>query len=89
MTLREQLIAALDGFLSGSRISESRLSTVVFGGGTRISAIRADGDVNTKTFEHAMNWLSTNWPDGCNWPEKVDRPNDAERSRPVEAGMNQ
>jgi len=74
MTLRENLIAALTAYVSGSEIGEARLSTVLLGSGARIAKIRNGGDVNTATYERAMLWLSENWPDGCDWPAGVPRP---------------
>lgn len=74
MTLREQLIAAFETFVSHSRMGQRRLSTILFGSGVRFDQILAGSDFSTGTFERAMKWLSDNWPENAAWPQGVDRP---------------
>lgn len=74
MTLREKLLAASDAYCQATSLSVSRLSTIMLGGGHRLSGVAAGKDINTKTYESAMQWLSDNWPDDAGWPEGVERP---------------
>lgn len=74
ITLREQLLTVADAYLAAGKISRTRLSTIIFNGGLALDRIAAGGDLNTGTFEKAMQWFSTNWPEGVSWPENIDRP---------------
>lgn len=58
----------------GSRISRSRLSTIVFNDGKTLDRIAAGGDLNTRSYEKAVRWFAANWPEGLDWPEGVERP---------------
>lgn len=80
MTLRESLITVFDAYVAAGRVGRARLSTIVFGSGMRFDRILEGSDVSTGTFERAMLWLSTNWPDGAEWPAGVARPAPAEIS---------
>lgn len=55
-------------------MSRDRLSTIILSGGKRLQNIDSGRDLNTATFERAMQWLSDNWPDGAVWPAEVPRP---------------
>jgi len=50
------------------------VSTLIFNDGKRLNAIRDGGDLATSKFEHALAWLSDNWPDDKPWPKRVARP---------------
>lgn len=53
----------------------ARVSTLIFNDGKKLKAIAEQGvDLSTGKFEFAMQWFSTNWPDGAEWPADVDRP---------------
>lgn len=55
-------------------MSRDRLSTIVLSGGKRLQNIASGRDLNTATFERAMQWFSDNWPDGAVWPADIPRP---------------
>lgn len=55
-------------------LSISRVSTLVFNDGKRLSSILAGGDLYTSRYEHALAWFSANWPEGAEWPADVPRP---------------
>jgi hypothetical protein len=81
MTLKEQLLSVGDAFAAAVGLSRSRVSTVVLNRGSTLDAIAAGKvDVTTGTFEKAMFWFSSNWPDGVDWPVDVVRP---QPERPV------
>ena len=33
-----------------------------------------NGRVTVRRVERALQWLSDNWPDGCEWPADIPRP---------------
>jgi hypothetical protein len=74
MTLREQLLLVADRFADASGIGRKRVSTIVLNGGGKLDAIAAGRDLTTGSFERAMTWFSSNWPEGADWPEGVERP---------------
>lgn len=75
MTLRDQLISVSDAYAAAMKIGRQRVSTIVLQRGATLQKI-ADGaaDVTTGTFERAMLWFSTHWPEAAEWPEGVARP---------------
>ncbi len=74
MTLTEQLLRVSDVYCAAVNRSRSRISTIVLGGGDRIDGIASGKDLNTRSFEKAMLWFASNWPEGVDWPEGVERP---------------
>lgn len=74
MTLRNQLLAAAAAYADLVGIKRTWLSTLLFTDGKRLDLIAGGRDLNTKTFERAMQWLSDHWPEGAAWPDGVDRP---------------
>lgn len=74
MTLVSQLITVVDAFCAARRLSRARISTLVFNAGSRLGQIADGGDLHTGSFEHAMRWLSSNWPEAVAWPTDVPRP---------------
>lgn len=78
MSFTDQLIAVASAYSEATGTSMSTLSTKLFNGGSRLQAIAAGGDLNTRNFENAMRWFSENWPEGQQWPVGVGRPLPAE-----------
>lgn len=75
MTLREQLAGLIEAFSEASGLSISRVSTLIFGGGHRATRLIAgETDVNTATYERAVQYMSDNWPEGHPWPGSIPRP---------------
>ena len=74
MTLTDQLLLVSDAYCAAVNRSRSRISTIVFGGGDRIDGIARGKDLNTRSFEKAMQWFASNWPEAVAWPEGVIRP---------------
>lgn len=83
MTLRDQLLSIAEIHAEAAGISRAWLSTKLFNDGKRLDVIAAGRDLNTRTFERAMEWFSQNWPEGAQWPEGVARPG-GEDARPGE-----
>lgn len=82
MKLRSQLVTVSDAYCAATRLSRSRVSTIVLNRGATLDGL-AEGraDVTTGTFEKAMRWFLDNWPDGAEWPRDVDMPV-ADEARP-------
>lgn len=74
MNMRGQLIVITDAYCAKAQMSRARLSTILFDAGHRLDNIAKGRDLNTGTFERAMQWLSDHWPEGAAWPDGVDRP---------------
>lgn len=91
MTLTEQLIIISDLWCRGAGRSRSRVSTLVFGDGSRLDGIVAGKDLNTRSWERAMAWFSANWPEGLAWPEGVERPQavTGDDQRPAATSLDQ
>lgn len=85
MMLRDQLVRVTDCYGAALGIGRQRVSTIVLNRGPTLDGLAAGKkDVNTGTFERAMQWLSDNWPEGAEWPAEVERPN-ASEDRAAEA----
>ncbi|MGJ8570203.1 MAG: hypothetical protein ACSHXI_05810 [Hoeflea sp.] len=75
MMLRDQLVRVTDCYGAALGIGRQRVSTLVLNRGPTLDGLAAGKkDVNTGTFERAMQWLSDNWPEGAEWPVDVERP---------------
>lgn len=75
MSFISQLITVADAFCDARRLSRRRVSTLVFNDGKRLTRLADEGrDLHTGSFEHAMRWFSSNWPEGVAWPSDVPRP---------------
>lgn len=75
MMLRDQLVRVTDCYGAALGIGRQRVSTIVLNRGPTLDGLATGKkDVNTGTFERAMRWLSSNWPDGAVWPADVARP---------------
>lgn len=74
MTLIEQLLQVVEVYRSARRLSLGRVSTLIFGDGTKLAKLNAGGDLTTARFEGAMQTLARDWPEGAVWPRGVSRP---------------
>jgi hypothetical protein len=74
LTLTDRLLKVADAYCAKVERSRARISTIIFGSGDRIDGVAEGKDLNTRSFERAMQWFSSNWPDGLIWPEGVERP---------------
>jgi len=74
MMLREQIVVVADRYAEAAGIGRKRVSTIVLNRGSKLDDIARGGDLATGTFERAMRWFSTNWPQDLDWPDGVDRP---------------
>jgi hypothetical protein len=74
MTLIDQLLRVADQYGQASRLSPSRVSTIIFNDGKILRKLGEGGDITTSRLERALQWLSDNWPEGAEWPDGVPRP---------------
>lgn len=72
--LTQRLILVSDLYCAAVKLSRGRVSTLVFGSGSRLAGVAEGKDLNTRSYEHAMRWFAENWPEGPAWPEGVERP---------------
>jgi len=86
MLMTARLLALSDCYSAATGMSRSRISTIVFNDGKALGRISAGGDLNTRSFEKAMFWFASNWPEGAAWPEGVDRPLDVTFAEQSEEG---
>lgn len=70
----EQLFALVDAFCKARKLSEARVSTMVFNGGSRLAHIREGKDIGVRILERSFQWFSDHWPNGAEWPASVPRP---------------
>jgi len=79
MNLRSQLIAVSDAYCAATKLSRARVSTLVLNRGATLEKLASgESDINTGTFEKALEWFSARWPDGAAWPPSVSRPQPSE-----------
>ncbi len=74
LTMRDRLLLVADLWCAATERSRSRLSTLLFSNGRRLDAIAEGGDLTTRSFERAMEWLSSEWLPDFPWPSDVPRP---------------
>lgn len=74
MSLTESLIAVSDAYCAAIGLSRARVSTLIFGSGSRLDGVAAGRDLNTRSYEKAMRWFAAHWPAGVAWPAGVERP---------------
>lgn len=74
MRLIDGLLIVCDRYCRLAGIRRGTLSTRLFGRGTKLDDLVAGGDLNTGTFERAMQWFSDHWPKGAAWPDEIPRP---------------
>ncbi|MDO8912325.1 MAG: hypothetical protein Q8N10_03445 [Phenylobacterium sp.] len=81
MSAIDQLLELTAEYRRASGIDTKTLSWRVFGDSKKLGAIVDGADIQTKRLERAVQWLSSNWPEGATWPKGVNRP-----LTPIEAG---
>ena len=74
MNHREVLLTLFECYCRRVKLSQSRVSSLVFNHGGRIARIRAGRDFTVGSYERALRWFSTHWPEGLPWPEGIERP---------------
>jgi hypothetical protein len=74
LTLTDRLLKVADAYCAKVGRSRARISTIIFGSGDRIDGVASGKDINTRSYERAMVWFSSNWPEDLGWPEGVERP---------------
>lgn len=79
----DELLTLADAFCAAKRMSEARLSTILFNGGARLKQVRAGKDMGIKIAEEAIAWLSRNWPADAVWPTDIARPDGGPLAVPV------
>lgn len=74
MNAIDHILAVASAFADARHLSESRVSTLVFGEGTRLKHLRAGGDMGARRVARGLEWFSANWPEDAAWPTDIPRP---------------
>lgn len=74
MNAIDMLLRVADAYAAARKLSESRVSTLVFGEGTRLRHLRSGGEMGARRVERGLEWFSANWPDAAAWPAEIARP---------------
>ena len=85
MTHREVLLTLFECYCQRAKLSQARVSTLVFNHGGRIARIRAGRDFTVGSYERALRWFSDQWPEELSWPEGIPRPSRAGQAAEGEA----
>lgn len=70
----ETLLVLAAAFADHRNLSESRVSTLVFGDGTRLKHLRQGGEMGSRRVDRAISWFSLHWPANAEWPRSIQRP---------------
>lgn len=74
MNAIDMLLRVSDAYASARSLSESRVSTLAFGEGTRLGHLRKGGEMGARRVARGIAWFSENWPEAAKWPADVPRP---------------
>lgn len=74
MTHREVLLTLFECYCRRVKLSQSRVSSLVFNHGGRIARIRAGRDFTVGSYERALLWFTEHWPEGLPWPSGIEQP---------------
>ncbi len=74
MTHREVLLTLFECYCRRAKLSQARVSTLVFNHGGRIARIRAGRDFTIGSYVRALRWFSHHWPEELPWPAGIERP---------------
>jgi hypothetical protein len=80
MSLKSSLLNIAERHCLATGMSKARLATLIANDGKFFDRIEAGGGFTARTYERALQWFSTNWPDNAEWPAGVERPAPAERA---------
>lgn len=70
----ETLLTLVDCYSAATGLPDSTVSYRLFDDTKKIANMRAGADITVGRFNHAVRWLSDNWPEGAVWPETIARP---------------
>jgi hypothetical protein len=74
MNMKSRLVLMIETFAAAKGLSPSHVGATIFSSGIKYRQLVEGADVTTGRYEHAVRYLSTNWPDGVPWPADVPRP---------------
>lgn len=69
----DHVLLLVEPFCKARKISESRLSSLIFNDGKRIALLRTGRDITSRRMVDVFQWFSDHWPDGAEWPSDVPR----------------
>jgi hypothetical protein len=68
------LVAVIDAYREATKVSDTRVSSRVFGDGRMVTRLRTGSSITVERYAKAMRWFSANWPINAKWPKGVRRP---------------
>lgn len=74
MNGREHLLNLADTFCEARNIQRATLSTRLFNDGKRLDAIADGRDVLLGSYERALRYFATHWPENVSWPAGAPYP---------------
>lgn len=74
MTCIDQLLRLVDIYAEANGLEQTTVSWRLFSDTAKLQSLREGRDLQTKRFEHALRFLSANWPEGVPWPDDIARP---------------
>lgn len=68
------ILILADEWLRATGLRETILSNRLFEESKKLALLRAGGDLTLARYRLAVQWFSSNWPEGAAWPDTVVRP---------------
>lgn len=80
MSATDSLIRLARLYGDAQGIETKTVSWRLFNDSKKLAAIQAGADLSVRRLDHAMNYLSANWPATVQWPADITRPATVEAS---------
>ena len=75
-----RLLALIELYAEHEDLALSTVSRHATGSGDTVARLQRGGDVSTRRFERAVQYLSDNWPAELPWPAHTARPDASRQS---------
>lgn len=75
MSAIDHLVQVAAEYGRAAQLDDTTVSWRLFGDSKKLKAIKGEGaDIQVRRLEKAMQYLSSNWPEGATWPAEIQRP---------------
>ena len=74
MLTEHDFLAVIEAYAAANGLQETTVSYRLFNDGKRVAAIRGGASITLRLVNHALQYLSDDWPRGAKWPKGVCRP---------------
>lgn len=85
MDTPHQILRLAKAYSEATGLDLSKVSRRLFNSSSRLAALEAGGDLNTRTADAAFAALNDWWPDETPWPADIDRPSSTPKAGPAVA----